>query len=698
MMNDVDLGAPPETPPPTITPPRPYPEQPAASPPSSSEKPDPPERLTPRRQPPARHTQDDTETGHAGDLPGVEEYKAQHGLTGGDENKNKCLWRTIYASLVVLITVILITIGVVIGRDTAEPSSGENDILNGPDPPTPVPVSKPNNGMVPDGPKSRLYQIMDFVQQQGWSTSNDLTPGSAQYNAATWLADDDEAKMDPADTTEFKERYALAALYYAFSGLDWPQDVNWMTKENVCEWYHQYHDQDDKMVKIGVECNEQKSVQEISLRGLQLYGSIPGEIALLENLVSFDVRHNKLTKGFPSQFVNLSNLQTLIVEDNNLEGSVPGFLGNMKTLAKINLSRNKFSGQLPSTLKKLQSLNFLSLEHNQFTGPVSQLQGLGTVQALLIGDNQFTGKLEAPVFNSWKNIQALDISDNRLTGNLPQDLFAVSNLNILDLHGNQLEGPLPNLVSVNSDVVFLALQENNFTGNPGARLQFMEQLEHLDLSHNQFTGTMPTELGKLAKLRYLFLAFNEKLAFGRIPTEYGSLTALVDLSLQKTNRVETIPSELGHLSQLYLLDLNQNILTGNLPPELGNLGRLKYLLLKDNKLGGSIPNSFSQLVNLDSIIIDKNIFTGTADAICNPKLPKLEEFMASCLDLTCPCCTHCCVRGKGEEEEPVCDNVVWFAGQDPVYDEHYQFERWYYMFHESYVRYPVWRDDEDGGA
>jgi len=183
----------------------------------------------------------------------------------------------------------------------------------------------------------------------------------------------------------------------------------------------------------------------------------------------------------------------------------------------------------------------------------------------------------------------------------------------------------------------------------------------------------------------LFLAFNEDLKIGVIPSEFGKLSNLVDLSLQKTNRIGAIPSQIGGMTSLVMLDLNHNLLTDTIPYQLGELTDLKFLLLKENDLEGDLPTTLSQLTDLDTLLLDDNGFWGGSSNVCG-HLPVLTTFIADCERLgPCDCCTKCCAAS-----DPVCNTVTWFSGLDPVATDNYARDG--YLFHEDDIVYPVHSD------
>ena len=103
-------------------------------------------------------------------------------------------------------------------------------------------------------------------------------------------------------------------------------------------------------------------------------------------------------------------------------------------------------------------------------------------------------------------------------------------------------------------------------------------------------------------MRHLHLTDNG--LSGAIPTELGSLSALVNLHISDNQLTGSIPSELGDLSSLRELYLKGNQLTGNIPSELGDLSNLEELYLFGNQLTGCIPNGLNDVANSDLSLLN----------------------------------------------------------------------------------------------
>jgi hypothetical protein len=120
----------------------------------------------------------------------------------------------------------------------------------------------------------------------------------------------------------------------------------------------------------------------------------------------------------------------------------------------------------------------------------------------------------------------------------------------------------------------------------------------------------------------LFLGSND-FAF-RIPSEIGRLTRLQDgVDFSQNQLIGSVPSEIGALTSLRQLRLNGNFFAGQLPPEISALGQLRVLRIDENDLTGAVPDELCA------------VFDFTEPAV-----------YADCTEISCPCCSHCCIDGQ----------------------------------------------------
>ena len=157
-------------------------------------------------------------------------------------------------------------------------------------------------------------------------------------------------------------------------------------------------------------------------------------------------------------------------------------------------------------------------------------------------------------------------------------------------------------------VVELRMSSDGIVGTIPSELGSLSNLLSLSLWGNRLTGGIPKELGNLSNLRSLWLSGNQ--LTGGIPEELGSLSNLQTLDLGGNQLTGVIPKELGNLANLRSLYLAGNQLTGVIPKELGNLSNLWLLFLYDNQLTGGIPKELGNLANLQALYLSGNQLTG----------------------------------------------------------------------------------------
>ena len=210
-------------------------------------------------------------------LPALEEYKASMDAANASSSSSSRTIRRwpliIFVSLVVIaLTGVFIAIGVTV---TANKRNGEvhiEDLMDR---------------------KFRLAKVSNKIVSSSWSKREDLIhPGTPQYSAVNWIVTTDPKGIDHTDE-ELRDRYILAVLYMSLEGQQWDQDVDFMSKKHVCEWFDVWvHDKDNSNPKnpdalrtrVGVTCNDQQQVTSIFLPFLGLEGKIPSEIGFLDSL------------------------------------------------------------------------------------------------------------------------------------------------------------------------------------------------------------------------------------------------------------------------------------------------------------------------------------------------------------------------------------------------------------------------------
>jgi Leucine-rich repeat (LRR) protein len=640
---------------------------------------------------------DHSEYDNGSQLPNVEEYKAQNSAIV----KNDTRWGGLKWCLIILVPIILAAICAGIALFVIEQKDTQPAYTNG-----------SSNGIPADGdgnsvdnpadayPRTRVFDVAEFVIKEQWSTrASTQSPGTPQWEAIEWIADFDSVKLPIDDSLNFKQRYVLAVLYFALGGENWTYKLEFLDRENVCDWYQVWPAEDNPGssvgVQVGVSCYDDLEVSEIFLPAIGLKGELPQEIGLLTGLTDLTLYGNEISGVLPNSMKRLTALKQIIMHDNKLDGPLPDIFTNMN-LSLLNLANNNIAEELPDSLFDMTSLITLNLAKNNIDAEIGQFALLGNLQALFLEGNLIYGGLGEWIITQWPNLEVLDLSDNFLMSSVPAAIFWHPKLVIVDLHANRFFGPLtiPSM-SQNSDLQFLSLQENQLNGAIPEDIGLMQNMNHLDLAKNLFTSAMPEAIFGLSNLKYLSLAYNN-FEPGVIPASIENMVNLVDLSLKETNRQEEIPASIGSCANLVMLDLDGNALGGNIPSSIGNLNKLTFLFLNENKLIGQVPASFGNLQNLHTLLLNNNTLTGPTNVVCAPTLPTLSVFIADCKDpsltgnnlldeffeLDCPCCTKCCSDGVSG-----CNNEDWYGELDPIWE--YKYARRAYSFNEDNIVFPT---------
>ncbi|KAK8945146.1 putative LRR receptor-like serine/threonine-protein kinase RFK1 [Platanthera zijinensis] len=169
----------------------------------------------------------------------------------------------------------------------------------------------------------------------------------------------------------------------------------------------------------GVACNEHGKVENISLQGKGLSGSISPAVKELRCLSGLYLHYNSLTGNIPREIGNLTELTDLYLNFNNLSGGIPAEIGTMASLQVLQLCYNRLTGSIPTQLSLLSKLSVLALQSNQLAGAIPA--SLGDLQELV----------------------RLDLSFNKLFGSIPTKLAQLPKLSFFDVRNNSLSGNVP---------------------------------------------------------------------------------------------------------------------------------------------------------------------------------------------------------------------------------------------------------------
>ena len=214
------------------------------------------------------------------------------------------------------------------------------------------------------------------------------------------------------DLTQHPDDLAvLTAVHNATGGETWENGDNWLSDKPFLEWY-------------GVTLDLEGRVSGIDLRGNNLTGHLPPELAGLHHLQRLDLGNNNLTGTIPREYGGFNTLTTLILYENQLTGSIPRELGSLKELQHLDIAYNGLTGEIPAELGTLDELRVIRVYENELTGLIpASLAKLRFLQSLELQSNQLSGALPGE-FADWSGAGFLNIflQDNQLTGCLSPSL------------------------------------------------------------------------------------------------------------------------------------------------------------------------------------------------------------------------------------------------------------------------------------
>ena len=233
------------------------------------------------------------------------------------------------------------------------------------------------------GYDGQCQAIMDSLIPVLSNESLDLmnVKGSCQWGARSWLRSNKDILLFTSE--RIQQRYALAVLYCEMNGISWLEDSNYLGDLHECDWYNKIAHYD--------ACNEIEQLIILRLNENSLQGSIPKELPLLlTNLNEVTLSGNLIHGTIPSEFTKLTALDTLDVSNNFLTGSLPSFIfdGQMSHLVYIDVSQNYLTGSIaPSDVfllnETLPNLEILFADSNKLVGTIPE--SIGNLERLKKG-------------------------------------------------------------------------------------------------------------------------------------------------------------------------------------------------------------------------------------------------------------------------------------------------------------------------
>ena len=416
---------------------------------------------------------------------------------------------------------------------------------------------------------------------------------SATYDSATA-----EATVEVA--LPLTDREILEIFYEATGGDDWTDKTNWLSDEDLDEWY-------------GVGAYQGK-VSSLSLNDNNLVGEIPPELGGLDELFTLHLHRNKLSGPIPAELSKFNELRDLYLNDNaGISGRLPPELGYTGGLEYFRINDTNLSGPLPLTFANLDLTRFY-FDGDGVCIPAALEAWLDSIpekeKDYKICTDEITLDppslyIEAPPLGDTTRLAAAVISAEGDTVHDAAVTWSSADTSIATVDSTGL------VTSVGYGTAEVTATSDSLTATAEVEIVFKlsdrQVLDTLfrvtggetwtdttnwlsDEPLSEWVGVETNEAGKVVKLS---LGGNN--LTGSIPAVLAVLDDLVTLDLSRNTLTGGIPGGLRELEQLRDLLLHQNELEGPLHPDLGSMAGLRYLHVGSNKLGGVVPGSFANL-------------------------------------------------------------------------------------------------------
>ncbi|MBA0590324.1 hypothetical protein Gorai_019037, partial [Gossypium raimondii] len=342
-----------------------------------------------------------------------------------------------------------------------------------------------------------------------------------------------------------------------------------------------------------------------------------------KRVTRIQIGHQNLQGTLPSDIQILTELERLEVQWNNISGPVPS-LNGLSSLQVLMLSNNHFTSFPTDFFSGLSSLQSVEMDNNPFSAweiPQS-LQNASALQNFSANSANITGKIP-DIFGSdaFPGLTILHLAFNSLEGELPSS-FSGSSIQSLWVNGQLSNSKLNGTVAVLQNMTFLKevwLHSNSFSG-PLRDFSGLKDLQSLSLRDNSFTGPVPVSLMKLESLKTVNLTNN--LLQGPVPEFKDSVA--VDM-VKDSNRFclpspgDCDPRVTSLLNVVKTMDYPQRLADnwkGNDPcmDWLGitcSNGNITVINFEKMGVTGTISPDFASLKSLQRLILAGNNLTGT---------------------------------------------------------------------------------------
>lgn len=312
-------------------------------------------------------------------------------------------------------------------------------------------------------------------------------PASPQAKALRWLALNVASAAAAASATEsvsnlpLSERYALAVLYFHWSGRMWkiPSD-DWIP----ADMHEQYLQTSNECTWAGITCNEDLStVTAINMTDHTIFLSALARTTL------------------PSELGLLTGLEHLLIPGYNLQGSAKP-LRTLTNLIELDLSQNQLTSAIPY-LVYLEEVEVVKLGYNLLQDVVQDRTGLRKLRHIRHFDVQQNPNLTCTSENSfmeyiatgWQDLEELYLSHTNTYFKFPHHapVIVFPKFAVLRASNTQIDGSIQYTINELTHLRILDLSSptgsSGLVGDIHPSLGGLTSLELLDLDGNAFESS-----------------------------------------------------------------------------------------------------------------------------------------------------------------------------------------------------------------
>ncbi|KAF9590755.1 hypothetical protein IFM89_038068 [Coptis chinensis] len=360
---------------------------------------------------------------------------------------------------------------------------------------------------------------------------------------------------------------------------------------------------------FGISCDSNGRITQLSLKSLDLQGSLPSNFHSLESLKTLIITATNISGCIPKEFGDYRELKFVDLSDNAISGQIPIEICSLSKLSNLSLSSNFLQGGIPTDIGNLSSLVYLTLYDNELSGEIPKSIGkLSKLEIFRTGGNQnLKGELPWEIGNC-SNLVVLGLAETSITGSLPPSIVSLRKIQTIAIYTSLLSGPIPEEIGNCSELQNLYLYQNSISGSIPRTIGALKNLQNLLLWQNSLVGTIPYELGSCKELMVVDLSENS--FSGSIPESFGNLRGLQELQLSVNQLSGTVPSVISNCTALTHLEFDNNGISGEIPEDIGKLKNLTLLFAWQNKLTGQIPESLADCQNLQALDLSYNHLYG----------------------------------------------------------------------------------------